>query len=80
MNKRYPLDNIEEVISETEELIEVEDSIVSIDSDSQIIVSSWSVYIESLNLTFRQGIVCVWDENKNMFMPDLDPTIVYEKN
>lgn len=42
MNKRYPLDNIEEVISETEELIEVEDSIVSIDSDSQIIVSSWS--------------------------------------
>lgn len=42
MNKRYPLDNIEEVISETEELIEVEDSIVSINSDSQIIVSSWS--------------------------------------
>ena len=78
MNKRYPFGSSEEVISEMEELIEVEDSIVSIDDDSQIIVTNWSVYIESLNLTLRQGIVCVWDENENMFMSDFDITIVYE--
>lgn len=76
MNKRYPLGSIEEVISETEELIEVEDSIVSIDDDSQIIVTGWFVYIESLNLTLRQGIVCVWDENENMFMPDFECELV----
>lgn len=53
-------------------------SIVKMDDDSQIIVSGWSVYIESLNLTLRQEIVCVWGENENMFMPDFDITIVYE--
>lgn len=52
--------------------------IVKMDDDSQTIVSGWSVYIESLNLTLRQEIVCVWDENENMFMPDRDLTIVYE--
>lgn len=53
-------------------------SIVKMDDDSQIIVSGWSVYIESLNLILRQEIVCIWDENENMFMPDMDLTIVYE--
>lgn len=53
-------------------------SIIKMDDDSQIIVSGWSVYIESLNLTLRQKIVCIWDENENMFMPDMDLTIVYE--
>ena len=44
-----------------EELIDIEDDIAEIDDDFQIVVSGWSVYVESLNLTLRQGIACVWD-------------------
>ena len=80
MNKRYRLGEIEEAVSEMEELIDIGDDIAEIDDDFQIVVSGWSVYVESLNLTLRQGIACVWDAEKGLFMPDFDVTIVYEGN
>ena len=80
MNKRYRLGEIEEAVSEMEELIDIEDDIAEIDDDFQIVVSGWSVYVESLNLTLRQGIACVWDAEEGLFMPDFDVTIVYEGN
>ena len=61
-----------------EELIDIEDDIAEIDDDFQIVVSGWSVYVESMNLTLRQGIACVWDAEEGLFMPDFDVTIVYE--
>ena len=80
MNKRYRLGEIEEVVSDMEELIGLEDDIAEIDDEFQIVVSGWSVYVESLNLTLRQGIACAWDEDEGLFMPDFDVTIVYEGN
>ena len=80
MNKRYRLGEIEEAVSEMEELIDIEDVIAEIDDDMQIVISGWSVYVESLNLTLRQGIACVWDEGERLFMPDFDVTVVYEGN
>lgn len=80
MNKRYRLGEIEEAVSEMEELIGLEDDIAEIDDDFQIVVSGWSVYVESLNLTLRQGIACVWDAEEGLFIPDFDVTIVYEGN
>ena len=80
MNKRYRLAEIEEAVSEMEELIGLEDDIAEIDDDFQIVVSGWSVYVESLNLTLRQGIACVWDAEEGLFIPDFDVTIVYEGN
>lgn len=72
MNKRYRLGEIEEAVSEMEELIGLEDDIAEIDDDFQIVVSGWSVYVESMNLTLRQGIACVWDAEEGLFMPDFD--------
>ena len=80
MNKRYRLGEIEEAVVEMEERIDIEDDIAEIDDDFQIVVSGWSVYVESLNLTLRQGIACVWDAEEGLFMPDFDVTIVYEGN
>lgn len=77
-NKRYRLCDVEEAISKMDELIDVADDIAEIDDDTQIIVSGWSVYVESLNLTLRHGIVCVWDKEAGLFMPDADMTVVYE--
>ena len=80
MNKKYRLCDVEEAVSEMDELIDVDDDIAEIDDDFQIVVSGWSVYVESLNLTLRQGIACVWDAEEGLFMPDFDVTIVYEGN
>lgn len=80
MNKRYRLCDVEEAVSESEELIDIADDIAEIDDDMQIVISGWSVYVESLNLTLRQGIACVWDEGERLFMPDFDVTVVYEGN
>ena len=43
MNKRYRLGEIEEVVSDMEELIGLEDDIAEIDDEFQIVVSGWSV-------------------------------------
>ena len=80
MNKRYRLCDVEEAVSESEELIDIADDIAEIDDDMQIVISGWAVYIESLNLTLRQGTACVWDESSGLFMPDFDVTVVYEGN
>ena len=80
MNKRYRLCDVEEAVSEMEELMAIADDIAEIDDDMQIVISGWSVYVESLNLTLRQGIACVWDEGERLFMPDFDVTVVYEGN
>lgn len=78
MNKRYRLCDVEEAISKMDELMDVADDIAEIDDDIQIVISGWSVYVESLNQTLRQGIACVWDKEAGMFMPDADVTVVYE--
>ena len=80
MNKRYRLCDVEEAVSEMEELMDIADDIAEIDDDMQIVISGWSVYVESLNLTLRQGIACVWDEGERLFMSDFDVTVVYEGN
>lgn len=79
-SKAYRLGEIEEAVSDMEELIGLEDDIAEIDDDFQIVVSGWSIYVESMNLTLRQGIACVWDAEEGLFMPDFDVTIVYEGN
>lgn len=63
-----------------DELIDVDDDIAEIDDDIQLVISGWSVYIESLNITLRQGVACIWDEEEKTFMPDFDVTIVHEGN
>ena len=80
MNKRYRLCDVEEAVSGMEELMDIADDIAEVDDDMQIVISGWSVYIGSLNLSLRQGISCVWDEDEKMFMPDFDVTLIYEGN
>ena len=80
MNKRYRLCDVKEAVSEMDELIDVDDDIAEIDDDMQLVISGWYVYIESLNLSLRQGVACIWDEEEGLFMPDFDVTIVYEGN
>lgn len=80
MSRRYRLVDVEEAIAESEDLADVADDIAETDEDMQLVISGWHVYVEALNLSMRQGIVCVWDEDAKMYMPDFDVTVVYEGN
>lgn len=80
MSRRYRLGDVEEAISELDELIDVANDIAETDEDMQLVISGWYLYVEALNLSLRQGIVSIWDENSKLFMPDFDVTVVYEGN
>jgi hypothetical protein len=76
---RYRLCEVEEAVSEMD-MAEIPDDIVETEDDIQLVVSGWSVFVESLNLSLREGVVCIWDEEEEMFMPDYSVTVVYEGN
>lgn len=73
----YRIYEVEEVISEMD-LLEVEDDIVETDEDMQLVISGWYVTIPELILNLREGVVCVWDEEEKLFMPDFAVTVLYE--
>lgn len=74
---KYRIYEVEDVISEMD-LSEVEDDIAETDEDIQLVISGWYVNIPELNLNLREGIVCVWDEEEKLFMPDFAVTVIYE--
>ena len=56
------------------------DTVAEVDDDMELVLSGWWVYIPDLNISLRQGTVCIWDEEEKIFMPDADVTVVYEGN
>lgn len=74
---KYRIYEVEEVISEMD-LSEVEDDIAETDEDMQLVISGWYVNIPELNLYLREGVVCIWDDEEKMFMPDFAVTVIYE--
>lgn len=74
---KYRIYEVEEVISEMD-LLEVEDDIAETDEDMQLVISGWYVAIPEINLNLREGVVCVWDEEEKLFMPDFAVTVIYE--
>ena len=74
---KYRIHEVEEVIS-VMDLSEVEDDIAETDEDIQLVISGWYVNIPELNLNLREGMVCIWDEEEKLFMPDFAVTVIYE--
>ena len=75
--KMYRLGNIEEVIAEMD-FSDTDDDIAEIDDDLEFWISGWYVVIPSLGIHVREGVACTFDEEENMFMPDVDVTVVCE--
>lgn len=78
MIKNYKLKDIEDVVFDMDELMDIESSVVVIDDDLHIVVSGWSVYVPSLNLTLREGLACVLDEKTKSYQPDFDVVLIYD--
>ena len=74
---KYRIYEADEVISEMD-LSEVEDDIAETDEDMQLAISGWYVNIPELNLNLREGVVCIWDDEEKLFMPDFAVTVIYE--
>lgn len=73
----YRIYEVEKVISEMD-LLEVEDDIAETEEVMQLVISGWYVTIPELNLNLREGVVCVWDEEEKLFMPDFAVSVIYE--
>jgi len=74
---KFRIHEVEEVIS-VMDLSEVEDDIAETDGDMQLVISGWYVNIPKLNLSLREGVVCIWDDEEKLFMPDFAVTVIYE--
>ena len=79
MNRMCRLGEAEGFTSEMD-FIDVADDIAETEEDSQLIISGWGVFIPQLGLQLYEGILCNWDEEEQMFMPDVSVTVVYEVN
>lgn len=77
MSKIYRLLEVEEVLAEMD-MSEVDDDIAETDEDTQIVISGWYVYLPELGLKLHEGVVGVWDEEMQGYMPDFAVTVVYE--
>lgn len=77
MSKNYLLGEVEEAVSEMD-FSEVADSIIDTDEGSMLVVSGWWIFIPSLNIYLREGIVCVFDEDAKDYLPDFSVTVLME--
>ena len=75
---RFRLFEAEDKVSEME--LVTDDTVAEVDDDMELVLSGRWVYIPDLNISLRQGTVCIWDEEEKIFMPDFDVTVVYEGN
>lgn len=60
------------------ELSYIADDIAETEEDTQVVVSGYYVLIPEFKLKLHEGILCNFDEEENMFMPDVAVTVVYE--
>lgn len=77
MNKKCKLKDAEEIISNME-LSNLADDISETEEDTQVVVSGYCVVIPELNLQLHEVILCDFDEEYQMFTPDVAVTVVYE--
>lgn len=77
VEQKYRIGDIEEVLAEMD-FSDVDDDIAEIDEDFMIQLSGWYLAIPSLGIIVREGVVCVFDKEAKMFMPDFDVTVLYE--
>lgn len=71
---------------ETEEIIEqmdmsgIADDIAITEDNIQIVMSGYYVYLESVGIKLHKGIICYFDDEEHMFMPDEVVTVIYRED
>lgn len=78
MNIKCRLEDVEEIV-ENLNLLAIPDDIATTEDDTQILVSGYFILIPELELRLYDGILCNWDEEEQMYLPDVAITVFYEK-
>ncbi len=78
MVKKCQLSEAEELLGSYMDDTESFEDVIELDSDAEIVLDKKYVYVETFNVCLRHGVLCVWDEEAGIFMPDEDVTVIYE--
>ena len=62
------------------DLDDVSDDVAEIDDGIQIVISGYYLLIPELNIQIHKGILCVFEQEVNMYMPDEAVTLIIEVN
>lgn len=60
------------------DLDDVSDDVAEIDDGTQIVISGYYLLIPELNIQIYKGILCVFDHEADMYMPDEAVTVIME--
>ena len=60
------------------DLDDVSDDVAEIDDGIQIVISGYYLLIPELNIQIYKGILCVFDHEADMYMPDEAVTVIME--
>lgn len=58
------------------DMSEIADDIAITEDNIQIVISGYYVYLESVGIKLHKGIICYFDDEENMFMPDETVTVI----
>ncbi|MDD3139290.1 MAG: hypothetical protein PHX08_10005 [Lachnospiraceae bacterium] len=79
MKQKYRLYEVENVVADMG-TSDVADDIAETEEDTQLVISGWYVHIPNLNLNLHEGVVCIWDDEGGLFMPEFAVTVIHEGN
>lgn len=70
-------------LKEVEELIEkldtsdVNEDLIEIDANRMIWLKGFEIVIAEISINIRKGVICIWDEEAQIYLPDEPITILY---
>ncbi len=72
-------EDAEEIIEQMD-MSEIADDIAITEDNIQIVISGYYVYLESVGIKLHKGIICYFDDEEHMFMPDETVTVIYRED
>lgn len=77
MRKKCRIKEVERILAELD-LDDVSDDIAELEDELQIVISGYYLLIPELKIQVHKGLVCVFDHEADMYMPDEAVTVIIE--
>lgn len=75
MRKKCRVSEAERIIEETD-FDDVPDDTAELEGGLQIVISGYYLLISELKIQLHEGLICVFDKEANMYMPDEAVTVI----
>ena len=77
MRKKCRIKEVERILAEMD-LEDVSDDLAELEDGLQIVISGYYLLIPELKIQVHKGLVCVFDHEADMYMPDEAVTVIIE--